>query len=88
MEEKIEASKKVLRLASEMSLHYYNKPIVICYSGGKDSDVILRLAMDCLRPDEFEVLHSVTTLDAPQTNLHINKVFEELKRKGIKCEKV
>ena len=84
---KVEKSKKILKLASEMSQHYYNEPIVICYSGGKDSDVILRLAMETLKPEEFEVLHSITTVDSPVTNKYVNDVFKELKDKGIKCSK-
>ena len=87
LEEKIKKSKEVLKLASEMSQHYYHKPIIICYSGGKDSDVILRLAMDCLEPSEFEVLHSVTTVDSPITNRYVNEIFAELKEKGIDCRK-
>ena len=84
---KVEKSKKVLKLASEMSQHYYNEPIVICYSGGKDSDVILRLAMETLKPTEFEVLHSITTVDSPVTNRYVNEIFKELQDKGIKCSK-
>ena len=85
--DKISKSKEILSLAAEMSDHYYHKPIIICYSGGKDSDVILRLAMETLRPDQFEVLHSITTVDSPVTNKYVNDVFKELKEKGIKCEK-
>ena len=33
-----------LRMASEMSLRLYKQPLVITYSGGKDSDCLLRLA--------------------------------------------
>lgn len=33
-----------LRTASEMSLAYYKQPLVITTSGGKDSDVCLKLA--------------------------------------------
>ena len=87
LKEKIEKSKEILRLASDMSDHYYHKPIVICYSGGKDSDVILRLAMECLNKDQFEVLHSITTVDSPITNRYVNEIYAELKEKGIKCEK-
>lgn len=85
--DKIEKSKEVLSLAAEMSFHYYEKPIIICYSGGKDSDVILRLAMETLKPTEFEVLHSITTVDSPITNRYVNEIFAELKEKGIKAEK-
>ena len=87
LEAKIEKSKKSLILASLMSKHYYHKPIIICYSGGKDSDVILRLAMETLDPSEFEVLHSITTVDSPITNRYVNEVFAELKDKGIECRK-
>ncbi len=87
LKDKIEKSKKALKLASEMSLHYYKKPIIICYSGGKDSDVILRLAMECLNKNEFEVLHSITTVDSPITNKYVNDIFAELKEKGITCSK-
>lgn len=85
--DKVETSKKILRLAAEMSEHYYHKPLVVCYSGGKDSDVILRLAMETLNPDQFEVLHSVTTVDSPITNKYVNDIYKELKEKGIKAEK-
>lgn len=87
LEEKIKKSKEILKLASEMSQHYYHKPIIICYSGGKDSDVILRLAMETLKPSEFEVLHSITTVDSPITNRYVNEIFAELKEKGIECTK-
>jgi len=87
LKEKIEKSKQTLRLAAEMSEHYYQEPIVICYSGGKDSDVILRLAMDCLKPSQFEVLHSITTVDSPVTNRYVNTVYRELEMRGIKCSK-
>ena len=84
---KIEDSKKTLRLAAEMSNHYYEKPIIICYSGGKDSDAILRLAMESLDPKDFEVQHSVTTVDSCITNKYVNDIFAELDDKGIKTEK-
>lgn len=54
-----------IRMASEMSLSYYQKPLVCTYSGGKDSDVMLELFRRAGIP--FEVLHSHTTMDAPPT---------------------
>lgn len=87
LEKKVEDAKKIIRLSAEMSQHFYEKPVIICYSGGKDSDVILRLAMECLAPDEFEVLHAVTTVDSYVTNRHVNRIYKELKGKGIKTEK-
>lgn len=84
LKEKIEGSKRALKLAAEMSLEYYKKPLVVTYSGGKDSDVMLHLAETTLKPDEYEVLNSHTTVDAPETVYHIREVFKRLKDKGIK----
>ena len=85
LSEKIEESKRALKLAAEMSREYYNAPLIITYSGGKDSDVMLHLAETTLKPCEFEVLNSHTTVDAPETVYHIRDTFERLKRHGIKA---
>ncbi len=78
-------NKAILRLkeASEMSLSFYGKPLVITYSGGKDSEILLELARRSRIP--FEVHHSHTTADAPQTVYHVRNTFKELENKGIKC---
>lgn len=34
-----------LREGAEISKYYYNKPLLLCYSGGKDSEIILDLAL-------------------------------------------
>lgn len=74
---------ELIKMASDMSIRYYNKPIVCTYSGGKDSDVLLELF---LRSGvHFEVHNSHTTADAPQTVYHIRNKFKELEEKGIKC---
>lgn len=72
-----------LKAASDMSLRIYKQPLVITYSGGKDSDVLLHLAEISGIP--FEVLHSLTTADAPQTVYHVRDTFHRLEDKGIKC---
>lgn len=79
-----EKSAHTLKLAAKMSLQYYHKPLIITYSGGKDSDVMLHLAERYLKPHEFEVVNSHTTVDAPQTVYHIREVFKRLDEKGIK----
>ena len=84
--EKSEKAKRVLRLAAKMSRQYYNEPLIICYSGGKDSDVLLHLAVDTLDPADIYALNSHTTVDAPETVYHIREVFAELKEKGIQAE--
>jgi len=82
---KINHAYDVLTLAAKMSLLYYQKPLMCCYSGGKDSDVLVQLALECLKPDEFEVLNSHTTVDSPETVYYIRERFEELRKQGIKC---
>ena len=84
LKKKIEDSYEVLKLASEMSKEYYQKPLVITYSGGKDSDVLLQLARECLTADDFEVINSHTTLDAPETVYYIREKFKELEKMGVK----
>lgn len=84
-EEKISKAIKALKTAEKIARDFYDKPVVVTYSGGKDSDVLLDLAIKS--GISFEVSHSITTVDAPQTNRHVNKVFAELKEKGIKAYK-
>lgn len=73
-----------IKMASDMALTHYGKPIVCTYSGGKDSDVMLELFLRSGVP--FEIHNSHTTVDAPQTVYHIRQKFKELENKGIKCE--
>lgn len=73
-----------IKMASEMSLHYYGKPLVCTYSGGKDSDVMLELFKRS--GISFEVHNSHTTADAPQTVYHIQEIFQGLELQGIRCE--
>lgn len=73
-----------LKTASSFSLKLYKVPLLIAYSGGKDSDVLLRLAVKSGIP--FEVLHNHTTADAPETVFHIRDTFRRLEEKGIRCD--
>lgn len=84
---KMDLEKKAIqriKMASEMSLHHYGKPLVCTYSGGKDSDVMLELFKRSGVP--FEVHNSHTTADAPQTVYHIRNMLRELELQGIKCD--
>ena len=72
-----------LKVASDMSLRLYKQPLVITYSGGKDSDVLLHLAGAAGIP--YEVLHSLTTADAPETVWHVRDTFHRLELAGVKC---
>ena len=77
--------KAILRLreAAEISQHLYQKPLLVCISGGKDSSVVTELARRAGIP--FEVLHSHTTADAPETVRFVRSEFQRLEGLGIPC---
>ena len=72
-----------LKTASEMSLTYYQQPLIITDSGGKDSTVCKELAIRAGIP--FEVMHNHTTADAPETVRFVRSELHRLEDKGIKC---
>jgi phosphoadenosine phosphosulfate reductase len=58
--------------------------LVLAYSGGKDSDVLLDLAR--LSKVPVLVQHNITTVDAPETCRHIRDVFRKLDESGMKTK--
>ena len=81
--EKVKRSIEILKLAGRMSERYYNKPLIICYSGGKDSDVLADLAIRS--GVNIEMSNSHTTIDAPETVYHIRRQFDKWRAEGIPC---
>lgn len=81
--DKIDKALERLKLASEMSLTYYEQPLIITTSGGKDSDVCLHLAQAAGIP--YEVQHNHTTVDAPETVYHVRETMRKLEENGVKC---
>ena len=75
---------KRLQLAAKMSQQYYQEPLLICNSGGKDSLILLSIAKAA--GIEYEVVHSHTTADAPETVRYVRKQMYELECAGIKAE--
>lgn len=72
-----------MKTASEMSLKHYQKPLLICISGGKDSSVITEIAIRAGIPVEF--MHNHTTADAPETVRFVRSEFKRLEELGYKC---
>lgn len=72
-----------LKTAAELSEKYYQEPMAVCYSGGKDSEVLLEL---CRRAEvPYHVVHNLTTADAPETIYHVRKVFYRQELAGVSC---
>ena len=72
-----------IKEASTMSLHYYEKPLLLTYSGGKDSDAVLEIAKIAGIP--YEVQHSHTTADAPETVRHVRRKLHALEIESVPC---
>lgn len=75
-----------LQDAARLSEHRYKKPLMVTYSGGKDSQVLVALAERA--GINFEVVNSHTTADAPETVYFIREQFKAMEKRGIKCSVV
>lgn len=75
----------IMRLqdAARLSEHRYKQPLMITYSGGKDSQVLVALAERA--GINFEIANSHTTADAPETVYFIRQQFKELEQRNVKC---
>lgn len=71
-ERKIESAIKLLRSIPQ------DGPIELCYSGGKDSDVILELAKMAGIP--FEAIYKQTSIDPPGTTRHVKEMGVTIRR--------
>lgn len=72
-----------LQDAARLSEHRYKKPLMVTYSGGKDSQVLVALVERA--GINFEVVNSHTTADAPETVHFIREQFKAMEERGIKC---
>ena len=80
-ESKIATAYERLRWAAKEAERLFDMPLVVQYSGGKDSDVILQLAKESGVP--FRVTHNLTTADPPDNVYYIRRVFAALRQEGI-----
>lgn len=67
LQKKIEFAKSIIELASR-DAKLNNSPLELCYSGGKDSDVLLHLAKSV--GVDFIPIYKNTTIDPPYTIAH------------------
>ena len=82
-EKKVEVAYERFRWAAKEAERLFDMPLVVSYSGGKDSDVILQLAKESGVP--FRVTHNLTTADPPDNVYYIRRVFAALREEGIDC---
>ena len=80
---KINTAYERYRWAAKEAERLFDMPLVVQYSGGKDSDVILQLAKESGVP--FRVAHNLTTADPPDNVYYIRRVFARLREEGIDC---
>ena len=80
---KINTAYERYRWAAKEAERLFDMPLVVRYSGGKDSDVILQLAKESGVP--FRVTHNLTTADPPDNVYYIRRVFAALREEGIDC---
>lgn len=83
-EKKVEVAYERFRWAAKEAERLFDMPIVVQYSGGKDSDVILQLAKESGVP--FRVTHNLTTADPPDNVYYIRRVFARLREEGIEAK--
>ena len=72
LQKKIDQSIKLLKVACK------GKKVELCYSGGKDSDVILQLAKEA--EIDFVPIHKMTTIDPAGTIKHAKENGCEIRR--------
>ena len=72
LQKKIDQSIKLLKVACK------GKKVELCYSGGKDSDVILQLAKEA--EIDFVPIYKMTTIDPPGTIQHAKENGCEIRR--------
>ena len=70
LQKKVERAIKLIQSAGAIAAEH-NQPLEICYSGGKDSDVILELAR--MSGVNYRAIYKNTTIDPPGTIAHVKK---------------
>ena len=73
LQAKIETSITTIQRAARLAQNYTGKPLVVAFSGGKDSQTVYHLAEAA--GVEFEAVYSATTIDPPEVVRFIRKHY-------------
>ena len=77
LQRKVDRAVKLIQAAGKVAKEH-GQPLEICYSGGKDSDVILELAR--MSGVEYRAIYKNTTIDPPGTIAHTKAKGVEIMR--------
>ena len=77
LQSKIEASVATIQRAAKLAQNYTGKPLVLAFSGGKDSQTVYHLAEAA--GVDFEAVYSATTIDPPEVVRFIRKQYANVK---------
>lgn len=80
LQKKIERAIRLMQ-AGAKAASQHGQPLEICYSGGKDSDVILQLAK--MSGVEYRAIYKNTTIDPPGTIKHVREQGVEVMQPKI-----
>lgn len=76
LQKKVDRAIKLIQAAGKIAAEH-GQPLEVCYSGGKDSDVILELAK--MSGVKYRAIYKCTTIDQPGTVKHAKDVGAEIK---------
>ena len=77
LQSKIKTSIVTIQKAAKLAQNYTGKPLVVAFSGGKDSQTVYHLAEAA--GVEFEAVYSATTIDPPEVVRFIRKQYSNVK---------
>ena len=77
LQSKIETSVATIQRAAKLAKNYTGKPLVVAFSGGKDSQTVYHLTEAA--GVDFEAVYSATTIDPPEVVRFIRKQYPNVK---------
>ena len=77
LQSKMETSIATIQKAAKLAQNYTGKPLVVAFSGGKDSQTVYHLAEAA--GVEFEAVYSATTIDPPEVVRFIRQQYRNVK---------
>ena len=85
LQKKVDRAVKLIQSAGKIAAEH-GQPLEICYSGGKDSDVILELAR--MSGINYRAIYKNTTIDPPGTIKHVSEKGVEVMQPAMNFRQV